>query len=192
MNGNLAQKNSSDRSLSPGIPLVLEMFLIVLGGALATYLHFRLRIPLNTPGHHGLEFMAIIAFIRLSSEIKYAGLLAMMGTGIMLLIPGVGQGTVLNSFSYLLPGLILDVIYNTNRKHIKILLVISFASGIAYMFIPLSRLIVNLVSGYPYMAFVKHGVLYTILSFFFFGMMGGILGYGLNSIRISFNHSKDK
>jgi hypothetical protein len=54
------------------------------------------------------------------------------------------------------------------------------------MTIPLSRLILNATTGFPYMAFVKHGVIYTILSFYFFGMMGGLLGYGLDSIRSIF------
>jgi len=191
MNGNLPLRNSSDQSLNRSIPLVLEMFLVVMGGALATYLHFKLRIPLNIPGHHGLEFMAIIALIRMSSGIRYAGLLAMLGTGIMLLIPGIGQGTLLHGFSYLIPGLILDLFYLAGKDRIRILLVISLASGLAYMCIPLSRLIVNLAFGHPYMAFVKYGVAYTTLSFFFYGMLGGILGYGLFNIKNSILRSKD-
>ncbi len=192
MNGNLPIKTSSGQSLSRSIPLVLELFLLVMGGALATYLHFSLRIPLNIPGHHGLEFMAIISLVRLSSDIRYAGLMAMLGVGIMLLIPGIGQGTVLHSFSYLLPGIVLDLFYLAGKERSRLLFVISIASGMAYMCIPLSRLLVNLVSGHPYMAFVKFGVAYTILSFFLFGMLGGMLGYGLYSIKNSFIKSSEQ
>ena len=63
------------------------------------------------------------------------------------------------------------------------LMVIAIISGLAYMAIPISRMILNALTAYPYMAFVKHGVIYTILSFFFFGMLGGLLGSGLESIR---------
>jgi len=159
------------------------MLLLVMAGGLAAYMHFRLRIPLNIPGHHGLEFMAIISLVRLSSNLRYAGMLAMLGTGFVLLIPGFGGGTMMHAFSYLLPGLVLDLFYNADKNRIHILFAIAMASGIAYMCIPLSRLLLNMFTGYPYMAIVKFGAVYTILSFFLFGMMGGLLGFTLNNIK---------
>ncbi len=57
-------------------------------GALAAYMHFNLRIPLNIPGHHGLEFMAIFVLVRLTSNIRYAATASVLGVGILLLIPG--------------------------------------------------------------------------------------------------------
>lgn len=72
------------------------------------------------------------------------------------------------------------------------LLLISFIAGLAYMSIPLSRLFIKLFTGYPYPAFIKFGEAYTILSFYFFGMLGGLLGYGMNSIKTSFSKSSDE
>ena len=191
MNGNLPQRTSSGQSLSRSTANVMELFLIVMAGGLAAYMHFNLRIPLNIPGHHGLEFMAIISLVRLTSRLRYAGTLAMLGTGIILLIPGAGGGTVLHGFSYLLPGIVLDMAYLAGRERIRILFIIAIFSGFAYMIIPLSRVFLNLFTGYPYMAFVKYGIAYTSLSFFFFGMLGGLLGFSLYSIKNTLNRSDD-
>ena len=192
MNGNLPEKKPSELSLNLDISSVLEAFLIVMAGGLAAYMHFHVRLPLNMPGHHGLEFMAIVSLIRLSSRFRYAGMMSMLGTGIVLLIPGVGGGTLLHGFAYLLPGIILDLAYSAGKDRIKVLFVIAFISGLAYMAIPLSRMILNALTRYPYMAFVKHGVIYTIFSFFFFGMMGGLLGYGLNLSKNIFLKPRNK
>jgi hypothetical protein len=68
--------------------------------------------------------------------------------------------------------------------------VIALISGLAYMFIPLTRVVLNALTAYPYMALVKYGPVYTILSFFFFGMLGGSLGYGLYAVKKSINKTE--
>jgi len=190
MNGNSQEKRSYETSLSLGTATILEILLLFFAGGLVAYMHFNLRIPLNIPGHHGLEFMGVYALIRLTSNLRYAGTIAMLGTGIVLLIPGAGGGTMLHGFSYLLPGIILDLAYMLGKHRLRSLIVITFISGLAYMFIPLTRLALNAFTGYPYMALVKYGPLYTILSFFFFGMLGGMLGYGLFAVKKSFNKTE--
>ena len=192
MNGNLPQKNSSEQSLNRSTAIALEMFLLMMAGAFAVFLHYKLRIPLNIPGHHGLEFMAIFVLIRLGSNIRYATSIASLGVGIFLLLPGMGASNPLHSFGYLLPGLILDSLYMLGSKRFQMFLLIVFIAGFAYMSIPLSRFFVTLITGYPNPAFIKFGTAYTILSFFFFGMFGGLLGYGMNSIKTSFSKSNDE
>ena len=108
------------------------------------------------------------------------------------LMPGMGAGTPLHSLSYLLPGIMLDMLYRLSGGRSQVLFLAAIIGGLAYMSIPLSRLILHLISGYPYMAFVKFGALYTTLSFFFFGLLGGALGYGLSSIKSSMNKSNEK
>jgi len=183
MNGNSPEKKLYAQSLSLSTANMLEMLLLVMAGGMVAYMHFNTRIPLSIPGHHGLEFMGVYALIRLSSSMKYAGSMAMLGTGIILLMPGAGGGAMMHGFSYLLPGLILDLAYMMGKDKLRMLFVISIVSGLAYMCIPLSRAMLNAFTGYPYMAFVKYGAVYTILSFFFFGMLGGTLGYGLFTIK---------
>ena len=186
MNGNLPQKKSYALSLDRKHALLLELLLIVMGGALAALMHFSLRIPLNLPGHHGLEFMAIFILIRLESNLKYAATMATLGVGLFMLIPGMGAGNLFHSISYLLPGLTLDLIYQLSRGRIHILFAAAIIAGIGYASIPISRLMIHMISGYPYMAFVKYGIAYTILSFFFFGMLGGVLGFGLSHAKSIF------
>jgi len=192
MNGNLPQKNSSEQFLNRSAAIVLEMFMLMMAGAFAIFLHYKLRIPLNIPGHHGLEFMAIFVLIRLGSNIRYAASIASLGVGIFLLLPGMGASNPLHSFGYLIPGLVLDSLYMLGSKRFQMFLLIIFIAGFAYMSIPLSRFFVALFTGYPNPAFLKFGTAYTILSFFFFGMLGGLLGYGMNGIKTSFRKSDDE
>ncbi len=187
MNGNSHQKKPLEASLSRSGLLVLEVFLLMMAGAFAMFLHHKLRIPMNTPGHHGLEFMMIFVVLRLSSNLRYAATLAVVGTGLFIMLPGYGASTPLHSVSYLLPGLILDLFYNLNENSMKRIIALALISGLAYMSIPLSRLLVVAATGFPYNAFIKFGTFYTIVSFFTFGMIGGLLGFGLDQIRKSFN-----
>jgi len=191
MNGNSQEKRSYEVSLSLSTAHIFEVLLLFVAGGLVAYMHFNLRIPLNIPGHHGLEFMGVYALIRLTSKLKYAGTIAMLGTGLMLLIPGAGGGSMLHGFSYLLPGIILDIAYMLGKEKIRLLLVIALVSGLAYMCIPITRVLLNAFTGYPYMAVVKYGPVYTVLSFFFFGMLGGTLGYSLNAIKNQFTKPKN-
>lgn len=190
MNGNSQEKRSYETSLSLSTATILEILLLFVAGGLVAYMHFNLRIPLNIPGHHGLEFMGVYALIRLTSHFKYACTIAMLGTGIVLLIPGAGGGAMLHGFSYLLPGIILDLGYMLGKDRIRSLIVIALISGLAYMVIPLTRVVLNALTSYPYMALVKYGSVYTILSFFFFGMLGGSLGYGLYAVKKSINKTE--
>jgi hypothetical protein len=59
-------------------------------------------------------------------------------------------------------------------------------AGLAYMSIPMSRLVLQSLTGFTSMAFIKFGALYTLLSFMLFGMLGGMLGYGLHEIKSSY------
>ncbi|NQT76681.1 MAG: hypothetical protein HQ565_03130 [Bacteroidetes bacterium] len=190
MNGNLPQKRSFALSPDRKLALLLEILLLMMAGALAAFMHFNIRIPLNIPGHHGLEFMAIFVLVRLTSNIRFAATASVLGVGILLLIPGIGTSSPMHSLSYLLPGLMLDAFYQLNKKQMHLLFFTALIAGISYMSIPLSRWFIHIFTAYPYMSFIKFGTAYTLMSFFLFGMLGGMLGYGLNSIKSSFTKNK--
>lgn len=192
MNGNLRQKKSYALSLDKNIAIALELVLLMLSGAFAAFLHAKLRIPLNMPGHHGLEFMAIFTLVRMNSNLRYAATIATLGTGLFLMMPGMGASNPLNSFGYLLPGIFLDIFYTYGKKRMHLLFIVAITAGFAYMCIPLSRLLVTMISGFPYNAFVKFGAFYTTLSFLFFGMLGGMLGYGMNKVKTIMNNKQKK
>jgi hypothetical protein len=182
MNGKLHQKSTYGLSRSLTLSNVLEALLLTGLGMLAITLHARWRFPLNIPGHHGLEFMALLMLGRSFSRFRFASGFSSLGIGILLLFPIFGFRDPLMGFYYTLPGFVLDLLYNaySNRRHKW--LIILLISGLAYFMIPHCRLIVMTVTGYPYASFIKHGTVIPLISFFLFGALGGAIGAGITTI----------
>jgi len=183
MTGNAQQKSLSKAYLTNRtLAKVLEIILLLLAGVLAIVLHARLRTPLNIPGHHGIEFMAIILAARLSSNIKWASSISALGIGIFILFPVLGFKDPMMGFNYMLPCFFVDIAYNSiqNKKYGNLILAV--LAGIGYMLIPLSRIITNVLTGYPYGSFLKYGFVTPLATFLLFGLMGGILGTGIYRI----------
>ncbi len=183
MNGNVQQKSllrASQTNLSTA--KILEITLLFLAGILAIVLHERLRNPINIPGHHGIEFMAIILTVRLTSKMKWAASISALGIGIFILFPVLGFKDPMMGFNYMLPCFFMDLAYNfvPTKKYRNLILV--FAAGLGYMLIPFSRLLVTLSTGYPYSSFLKHGFVTPVLTFMLFGILGGLLGTGIFNI----------
>ena len=180
MNGDVQQKSWLKTYLTNSrVETALEALLLILAGALAITLHARLRIPMNIPGHHGVEFMAIILAARLSSNLKWASSISAIGIGIFILFPVLGFNDPMMGFNYMLPCFFMDFAWQNVKfkKHASLLL--SVAAGLAYMLIPISRIITTLTIGYPYSSFIKHGFITPVVTFLIFGFLGGLLGTGL-------------
>ncbi len=181
MNGKPLQKSISAPSLSGTVPAILE-YLILFGiGIIAVLLHVRLRTPLNLPGHHGLEFMALLMAGRVASKIKWASMISSLGIGFILMFPVFGFKDPFMAINYMFPAIMIDVLYNLTRQFRWQLLVMAIISGFAYFTIPLSRLLIHLTSGFPYASFEKNGYLIPLIGFFVFGMAGGFVGAGITS-----------
>jgi len=193
MNGNVQQKSllrASQTNLSTA--KILEITLLFLAGILAIVLHERLRNPINIPGHHGIEFMAIILAVRLTSKMKWAASISALGIGIFILFPVLGFKDPMMGFNYMLPCFFMDLAYNfvPTKKYRNLILVFAaglgilvFAAGLGYMLIPFSRLLVTLSTGYPYSSFLKHGFVTPVVTFMLFGILGGLLGTGIFNIE---------
>ncbi len=182
MNGKVQQKTISGLIHNPALGRLLEMVLLLGAGMLAVTLHARLRTPFNMPGHHGLEFMAILVMARSFTNVRWAGSVSSLGIGILLLFPILGFNDPFMGLNYMLPGFLLDLVYNLPGKNKFRSLLIITGCGFAYAMIPLSRLVLHLFTGYPYQNIIKHGPLLPISSFFFFGILGGITGLGLSQL----------
>ena len=179
MSGKQLQKNISVQSLSGSVPLAIE-YLILFGlGIIAMILHARLRTPLNIPGHHGLEFMAVLMAGRVSSNIKWASSISSLGIGFILLFPVFGFNDPFMGITYMIPGLAIDFFYHFVKDNRYQLLILALISGLAYFTIPLSRLIITVFTGYPYPSFVKHGLFAPLAGYFVFGLAGGFAGAGI-------------
>ena len=180
MNGNVQQKSLLREYLTNStLAGLLEIILLMLAGVMAIVLHARLRTPINIPGHHGIEFMAIIIATRLSSKMRWASSISALGIGIFILFPVLGFKDPMMGFNYMLPLFLVDVAYNyvKSDKHRK--LIIALSAGFGYMLIPLSRIILSITTGYPYSTFLKHGFVTPVFTFLFFGLLGGLLGTGI-------------
>lgn len=184
MNGKQVQKSISAPSLSGTVPLVIE-YLILFGiSVIAIMLHARLRSPINIPGHHGLEFMALLMAGRVASNIKWASSVSSLGIGLVLLFPAFGFSDPFMGINFMFPGIIIDLLYNIRRKHNWHLFELALIAGVAYMAIPLSRLIIHLLTAYPYSSFIKHGYLIPMIFHFLSGLVGGFAGAGVTSMMM--------
>lgn len=180
MNGNVQQKSLSREFLTNlTLERVLEIVLLIIAGATAILLHARLRTPINVPGHHGIEFMTIILAARLSSNIRWASSISALGIGVFILFPVLGFSDPMAGFNYMLPCLLLDVVYNLVKNLKYRNLILTIGAGLAYMMVPLSRIIFSLSTGYVFPSFLKHGMITPMFTFFFFGLLGGALGTGI-------------
>ncbi|MCF8369150.1 MAG: hypothetical protein K9G76_08920 [Bacteroidales bacterium] len=179
MDGKQLQKSISAKSHSGVLGLAAEYLLLFGIGIIAILLHARLRTPLNIPGHHGLEFMALLMAGRSVSKIKWASSVSSLGIGFILLFPVFGFNDPFMGINYMFPGFLIDILYQLTRNYKRKLLILALISGFAYLSIPLSRLLIHLSTGYPYSSFLKHGYIAPILGFFVFGLAGGFVGTGV-------------
>ena len=178
-NGKPYQRSIFVASHNPVLARILEIILLMGAGMIAMMLHVRFRIPFNLPGHHGIEFMAILLFARLRSNMRFATSLSSLGIGLLLLFPVFGFKDPMAGFNYMLPGIILDVLYTSFPGERKHFIFIGIIAGLSYITIPFSRLLIHLSTGYPYGTFIKFGIWGPLLSFFSFGMIGGLMGFGI-------------
>ncbi|MDF1588864.1 MAG: hypothetical protein P1P93_06865 [Gammaproteobacteria bacterium] len=171
MSGKLQQKNISD-SFNLIADKRLELALLIGAGALAIVLHKVLRWPLDMPGRHGLEFMAIFAFLRLASQQKWAATIA-----------SIGAMTALTLFStnpigiiiLLAQGVLLDLLYNHLTWQGRIVILVPFFTAVAHMLKPLLKALAQTNLG-VFSDSLSMGLVTPLLSHGLFGFVGGVFG----------------
>lgn len=182
-NGSLNQKILSKTFPISGINALTE-YLILFGlGAFAIILHVKLRIPLKLPGHHGLEFMALIMLGRIYSDKPIASTISSLGVACMMFFPIWGGKDPFAGAVYMIPGFALDYLYFTVKSK-RLAFLVAIIGGISYALIPVARIIISAVTGFPYSSLLT-GVLYPIFSFMFWGAFG-------SSIALSIKYFSDK
>ena len=177
MNTQLSQKTSS-RTFPTNIShSILEIVLLTLIGAVGVVLHAHFRFPLHLPGHWGVVYMALLFSGRLFSKKKYASSLSSLGAAFMLLLP-LGFRDPFMPVLYMAPGLLRDVFYSVFRLTNHHLIFVGLLSGIAYMTLPVLRLILSLTAGIFYGSFAG-GFWYPMVMHFVFGATGGLIALGV-------------
>jgi hypothetical protein len=181
MDGKLSQKTIS-KAFPVKLATDITEFILLAGiGAAGVLLHAYLRVPLKLPGHHGIIFMALLLSGRLISNKKFASSYSSIGAAAMLLIP-FGFKDPFLPVIYLFPGFIIDLFFNTFKKINFHLLFLAVICGLAYMTIPITRLVITLITGFPFGSFVG-GFLYPISTHFIFGFAGGLIPAGISLFR---------
>ncbi len=179
MNGNLSQKTISKVYQTNALSIVLEIILLFVLGVSAIVLRSYLRIPLGIPGRHGLEFMALLMIGRRISRLPFASVIAMLGATSFMFVPFVGVKDPFLPVIYLAMGVVIDILYFTFNKPANRLFIFTLVGGLAYMVIPVSRIFIYLFAGIMDKSFLKSGFVIPVLSHFFFGAAGTLLGVGL-------------
>jgi len=173
--------NQSVRTISGqsrrDIALAFQILIVFAAGFGAVILHSRFRNPIGMPGHHGLEFMALATMTALFFRFRMRGVVFALGAGSALFLPFLGFTDPFAEFVFMLPAIVLCLLSDAIKVSGKAATLVLLAfGGLAYMTIPLARLIIHAATGFPYKSLLVSPVYITIMHFAF-GAAGALLGY---------------
>ncbi len=171
---------SLQKSLSKVFPskivLGIEILFLLFLGIFAITLHAKLRIPLHIPGKHGLIFMFLLIAGFSLTQIRYAALIACSGASALLFTNLLGFADPFIAVTYLIMGFSMDFLLNRFHFLQAKFWFVALVCGISYAIIPVSRIFIHLLTGFPYSSLLS-GYIFPILSHFLFGSLGGLLGF---------------
>ncbi|MEP7135729.1 MAG: hypothetical protein ABI904_12430 [Chloroflexota bacterium] len=175
MNGIYSQKTVS-RAFPTDWTLTWWEALLLLGsGVLAVVLHRAYDMSLGLPGHHGMEWMALMILGRASSRFRGAGTLTSVGASFASVLPFLRGENPFTWLFYLLPGPVMDLAFRYFPIYANKLWFMVLLGGLAHATKPVGQLVMNLLSGWPFGSF-RYGVVYPFASHLLFGMIGGLVG----------------
>jgi ABC-type Fe3+-siderophore transport system permease subunit len=148
------------------------LVLVSLGVAIVL-LEQAFRWPLQLPGHHGLEAMALLVLGRLSCTTPWSATL--VGASAAAAAPFVGADHgVLTPLFYVLPGVVLDAGYRLwPRLAGRFLLFLPLLAALAFTAKPVLRVLANQLFGMEFGS-LRAGPVYPILTHLMFGFLGAL------------------
>jgi hypothetical protein len=152
-----------------------EVLLLIGSGVTAVLLHRSTDLSLGLPGHHGIEWMALMIIGRASSRFRGAGTLTSIGASFASTLPFLQGGNPYAWLFYLLPGIVMDFAFRYLPRYADKLWFLILLGGLAHLTKPIGQLTINLITGWPFGSF-RYGVVYPFASHLLFGMIGGLLG----------------
>lgn len=174
--GTLSQKKTLSSVLSKAQVAWWEALLLFGLGATAVLLHQALRAPLNLPGRHGLEWMALLILGRALSRSRVAWSITSVGAATFSVLPI--WGAMHDPFIwliYLVPGLLMDFVFAKLPGMTGKLWFLALLGSLAHATKPLIRLVITLITGFPFGSLL-YGILYPLGSHLLFGLLGGLVG----------------
>lgn len=151
---------------------VRALFLASLGVTIVL-LEQAFRWPLQMPGHHGLEAMALLAFGRLSCTNPWSATLIGASAAVAAPFAGADHGLLMPLF-YVLPGAVIDLGYRVwPRLMSQALLFLPLLAAVAFATKPVLRVIANVMFGMQFGS-LRAGAIYPIVTHLLFGFLGAL------------------
>lgn len=135
-------------------------------------LHTSVEWGLGIPGHHGLEWMALLMFGRTLSRERHAATVAACSAGGLAMLPVSGMNPSA-AISYVLAGLAVDALYRLCRRPGAATLGVLAALG--HVTKPLWKLGATL-GATVHFGSIANGVWLTLGGHLLFGFVGGVAG----------------
>jgi hypothetical protein len=174
----VAAGESSPRKLFGVIDLVgplsagRALFLASLGVAIVL-LEQAFRWPLQMPGHHGLEGMALLVLGRLSCTNPWSATLVGASAAVAAPFVGADHGVLMPLF-YILPGIVLDLGYRLWPRLVsRALLFLPLVAAVAFAMKPVVRVAANELFGMQFGS-LRAGPVYPVLTHLMFGFLGAL------------------
>jgi len=181
MNGQISQKTSSGLFPLSISNVAVRYFLLFIIGAFAMVVHARLRLHLGIPGHQGFLYMAMLVGSSLTLNNRFSGLVFATGSSAVLAFGVLGFANPFIFVEYLFVGIVADLLLNIFKTNNKVLFVF-LIGALGYGMIPIIRLVVTSLTGFPFGSFIKHGFILTFASHILFGMAGAFTGFGISKM----------
>lgn len=110
-------------------------------------------------------------------KFKLRGVIFSLGVGSALFLPFIGYTDPFFELVFMLPAVVLCLFADFIKIGDKIVpLLFMIFGGIAYMTIPLARLVIHAFTAYPYKSLLANPF-YVVIMHFVFGFAGTLLGY---------------
>jgi len=154
-----------------------HLALLLIAGVAATALHAKFNWPLRMPGHHGLEWMALLVFARCASSYRWAALAVAIGAAASTSVPvwGFKDPGLSHALAYLVQGLALDLLYGAGARVRHRLLALALFGALAHaMKPPVYWLLLHSVGGHY--GSLTNGLWYPWTSHLMFGFTGALAG----------------
>lgn len=147
------------------------LFLVSLGVVMIA-LEQGFRWPLQLPGHHGLEAMALLVLGRLCCASPWSATIVGASAATTATLLGVDHGPLMPLF-YILPGVALDLGYRLRPQFGRYLVFLPALAALAFAMKPVVRIIANAFFGMQFGS-LRAGPVYPVLTHLMFGFLGAL------------------
>lgn len=169
-------KSTSNATEAPGSVFAsprLELAFLVSLGVLVVVAHASVNWPLKLPGHHGLEWMALLMFARTMSNERWAALIVATSAAGVSYVPIWGFHETSIGLSYLLTGFVADTLYHAFK--IRHATLFGLVGAIAHAVKPVWKWLASFGWGIEFGS-VAAGVTTPLVTHLAFGFVGSVAG----------------